>query len=78
MKAFIEYLEKDLAGNLNRPCGDRSIIILDGRVKLENMVEIAIESNGRARPLYPYFQICEGDLKSSRVIYSSHFPKEKK
>ena len=76
MKAFIQYLDYDNSGKVSAPCGDRCVIILDGRIKLESMVDIAVDSNGVNRPKYPFFEIRAGDFKQSEVIYSNRLPDE--
>lgn len=69
MKAFIEYLDYDLTGKLCVPCGDRAVIILDGRESLEKHKLIARENNGKHRPLYKGFTINRGNFKHSVEIY---------
>jgi hypothetical protein len=71
VKAFVEYLDYDLAGNLNAPCGDRAYFILDGRNNLTQWIEDAIANNGHRRPKYPHFNIHRGDFKSSTIVYKS-------
>ena len=70
MKFFIQYLDYDLSKNLTSPCGDRAVIILDGRLSLPNMISIAIKYNGINRPTYPSFEIRKGNFLENRLIYS--------
>lgn len=58
---WVEYLDYDLAGNLNRPLGDRGIVILDGRNSIQTMRENAQQINGNGRPFYPAAQIYRGE-----------------
>ena len=73
MKAYIQYLDYDLAGKLSEPCGDRSVIILDGRNNLQTWIQIAKENNGVRRPLFAGFTIQQGDFINSREIYKELF-----
>lgn len=57
MKTFVQYLDK----NGVDACGDRSIVILDGRNKLPVLIEDARIMNGYHRPFYPKFQIRKGE-----------------
>ncbi len=61
MITFVEYYEKRKDGTFYNPCGDRSIVILDGRRSLSNLKLDAIECNGHRRPVYDAFQIFKGD-----------------
>ena len=61
------YQEQD--GELVEACGDRSIVILDGRNSIETSKQDAINFNGYHRPKYDAFQICQGDgFTRSRAI----------
>ena len=71
MKFFIQYLNCDSSATLTTPCGDRAVIILDGRLPLSNMISIANKSNGTNRPTYPFFEIRKGNFLKSHVIYSN-------
>jgi hypothetical protein len=71
MKNYIQYLDYDLSGKLSEPCGDRSIVVLDGRNSLETMIKDGIDFNGYRRPNYPHFRIMQGDLRSAKSIYST-------
>ena len=71
MNAFVEYLEKNLAGKYEKPCGDRSIVILDGRRTMGGWVEDAHTMNGYMRPQYPHFRIMVGDFRSATEFYTT-------
>ena len=72
MKAYIQYLDySPVTGNLYDPCGDRSVVILDGRNNLDTWINDAIENNGFRRPKYPHFKIMLGDFRQSKEIYST-------
>lgn len=42
-------------------CGDRAVVILDGRNSLQTMKNEAIEFNGYRRPVYSAYQIFKGE-----------------
>ncbi len=72
MKAYVQYLDySPVTGALYEPCGDRAVVILDGRRTLSGWIDDARECNGNRRPRYPHFQIMRGDFRSARVIYST-------
>jgi len=73
MKAFIQYLDYDLAGKLSEPCGDRAVIVVDGRNSLPTWIELARNNNGIRRPKYAGFAIHMGDFKHSREVYREVF-----
>ena len=41
-------------------CGDRAVIILDGRCRLDTLVDTAIMHNGHRRPVYEAVQLFKG------------------
>ena len=43
MKYYVEFLETIADGNYWKPCGDRGIMIIDGRLSPENAHAIASE-----------------------------------
>ena len=57
---YVQYYDYNLAGKLDTPCGDRAVIILDGRRKLETMHNDAYRFNGYRRPNYAAYQIFKG------------------
>jgi hypothetical protein len=72
MKAYVQYLAySPITGNLYEPCGDRAVVVLDGRNSLETMINDAHEFNGFRRPTYPHFKIMRGDFKQSVEVFSS-------
>jgi hypothetical protein len=72
MKAYVQYLDySPVTGNLYEPCGDRAVVILDGRRNLSGWIEDAHECNGFRRPKYPHFQIMSGDFRQSHQIYTT-------
>lgn len=66
MITFVQYYEFR-EGCLVEPCGDRSIVILDGRRSLSCLLLEAIECNGNHRPVYDAFQIFKGETLSRGV-----------
>ena len=57
MKMFIQYLDYNLAGVIDEVCGDRGVIIVDGRCSLQTAKLIARENNAVRRPCYLGFAI---------------------
>ena len=70
MKTFALYYEKSATDKEKyvRPCGDRSIVILDGRKSVKNLIESAIKENGHRRPVYDAFAIFQGETFNRNVI----------
>ena len=59
---FIQYYEKSpVDGSLIEPCGDRSVVIIDGRNSLANMKADAVSFNGHRRPEYAAYRIFKGE-----------------
>jgi hypothetical protein len=72
MKAYIQYLDySPVTGALYEPCGDRAVVILDGRRNLAGWIIDAQEANGFRRPKYPHFKIMRGDFRQAREVYST-------
>lgn len=72
MRAYVQYLDySPVTGKLYEPCGDRSVVILDGRRTLPGWIDDALECNGYRRPVYPHFQIMRGDFHHAEIIYST-------
>jgi hypothetical protein len=60
---YVQYFE-DRDGKLVEPCGDRCVIILDGRNSITTSMQDAIHFNGFRRPNYDAFQIRQGEVFS--------------
>ena len=59
---FVEYYHKGaVTGELIPACGDRSIIILDGRNSIKTMHSDAVEFNGIKRPVYDAYTLNAGE-----------------
>lgn len=59
---YIQYYERGaVTGNLIEACGDRAVILLDGRETLETHKDIARTMNGENRPKYAAYQIRKGE-----------------
>lgn len=61
MKYYVEYYTKKEDGSFFHPCGDRSIVQLDARNKLETMHNDAKLFNGNRRPVYDAYLILCGE-----------------
>lgn len=58
---YVQYFERGLmTGDLIPACGDRSVVILDGRRSLESLKDDARKCNSDHRPKYAAFQIMRG------------------
>ena len=74
MKMFIQYLDYGVGGgSMVEPCGDRSVVIVDGRCSFASAKIIARENNGHCRPKYLGFRIYNGDFKHSSFMYEEIF-----
>lgn len=58
---FVQYYDIDLAGKLSECCGDRAVVVLDGRNSLETMHKDAKAFNGVNRPEYKAYRIYKGE-----------------
>jgi len=57
---YVEYgYVKD--DKFQEACGDRSIVILDERNSIGTSIQDALNFNGKHRPVYDAFRICEGE-----------------
>ena len=70
MKTFALYYERSATDKEKyvRTCGDRSIVILDGRLNVKNLIESVVEENGHRRPVYDAFAIFQGETLTRGVI----------
>lgn len=58
---YIQYYSKSaISEELVQACGDRSVVILDGRSSLETAINEGYEFNGIRRPFYAAFRIFKG------------------
>jgi len=67
---YVQYLEKGpISGELIETCGDRGIVILDGRNSITTIHNDAKRFNGYKRPFYDAYRIYEGEnlLRSSPI-----------
>ena len=72
MKAYVQYLDfSPVTGELYEPCGDRAVVILDGRRNLAGWIQDAKDCNGVRRPQYPHFHIMQGDFRSAHKVYTT-------
>jgi hypothetical protein len=72
MKYFIQYLDfSPVTGALYEPCGDRAVLLLDGRNNLKTMVNDGHKFNGYRRPIYPHFKIMRGTFTNCLEVYST-------
>ena len=58
---FVQYFHNGTTGKLIEACGDRAVVILDGRNNLATWKADAVKFNGFRRPNYLAYQIFKGD-----------------
>lgn len=68
MKYHAEFHHIDLAGNLVPACGDRSVVILDGRISSEAMHAIAADECDKRG--YVAYRIMRGDRFTTATLAS--------
>jgi hypothetical protein len=68
---YIQYFERSACDPTKfiETCGDRGVIITDGRYNLETLERVGRDNNGIHRPFYHAFQIFKGEslLRSKAV-----------
>ena len=69
---FVQYFELN-NGKLVEACGDRAIVIIDGRYRISRCHEEAREMNGFRRPHYDAYQILEGKALNQAKPVTSIF-----
>lgn len=58
---YVQYYNKGLKLNVFiEACGDRAVVILDGRNSISTMHEDAYKFNGKHRPNYQAYRIFKG------------------
>jgi hypothetical protein len=57
---YVQYYN-NIDGKMREVCGDRGIIILDGRNSLRTSIKDAVKFNGYRRPIYDAFKIYGGE-----------------
>ncbi len=58
---FVQFYDRDIAGDLMPIIGDRGIVVLDGRLSISNLIAEGKAMNGVKRPKYAAMAICKGD-----------------
>ena len=58
---FVQYFDRGcITGDLKEACGDRSVVILDGRNSMVTWKADAVKFNGYRRPVYDAYQLFKG------------------
>ena len=67
---YAQYFDRGLISNKLTPaCGDRSVVILDGRNSMATWKDEAVKFNGFRRPKYEAYQIYKGrNVNDSKPI----------
>ena len=73
MRTWVEFMDFNLSGKLDTPCGSDSYCFLDGRKSRENLIEDSREVLSHKLNKYPHFKILRGYrfLEPSQTIYST-------
>ena len=70
---YVQYYTSGWNGALVEECGDRGVVILDGRKCLDNLHHDAVAMNNFRRPYYAAYRICKGsgfmDGKPTTPLY---------
>jgi hypothetical protein len=56
---YVQFFRRDLSGNISEACGDRSVVILDGRWSTQHMTEVSTAECLRRG--YPAWQLFRGE-----------------
>jgi hypothetical protein len=57
---FVQYYNKSADNRFIEACGDRAVVILDGRNNVETWHKDAKKFNGYRRPIYAGYRLFEG------------------
>jgi hypothetical protein len=57
---FVQYYNKSIEGKFIEACGDRAVVVLDGRNRVETWHEDAQKFNGYRRPIYAGYRLFKG------------------
>ncbi len=64
---YVQFYDYDLSGKLSEPCGDRAVIVVDGRLSRANIGTIAAKECLKRE--YAAWRVFKGDsFTSSRPI----------
>ena len=59
---YVQYFHKGAMSGQDIPaCGDRAVLILDGRQTMQTWHQDAVEANGYRRPAYTAYQLMHGE-----------------
>lgn len=78
MKAFVQFLDKDLSGKIGDACGSDGVFILDGRNNFDTMINDAYERIKQLRKIHTFagFEIRKGTrLENYKTMYKELFIK---
>lgn len=75
---YVQYYQTDLSGKLAEACGDRAVVVLDGRNKPETWKADAVKFNGFRRQKYEAYAIFKGEsfTRSKAITPVISFPSQ--
>ena len=59
---YVQYFHKGVVSGQDIPaCGDRAVVVLDGRQTMSTWHQDAVKFNGYRRPAYTAYQLMSGE-----------------
>lgn len=59
---YVQYYDNGVVSNqLIEACGDRAVVILDGRNNINTHHQLAVQMNGVRRPKYLAYRLFQGE-----------------
>ncbi len=72
---YVQYFHKGVLSGEDIPaCGDRAVVVLDGRQNLNTWKQDAVKFNGFRRPIYTAYQIMRGESFTRSMPIGSIVP----
>ncbi len=72
---YIQYFHKGVVSGQDIPaCGDRAVVVLDGRQTMQTWHRDAVTANGNRRPTYTAYQLMRGETFTRSKAISNIIP----
>jgi hypothetical protein len=72
---YVQYFHKGVVSGENIPaCGDRAVLVLDGRQTMQTWHRDAVAANGNRRPAYTAYQLMSGETFTRSELISNIIP----
>ena len=72
---YVQYFHKGVLSGEDIPaCGDRAVVVLDGRQNLNTWKRDAVKFNGVRRPSYTAYQLMQGESFTRSMPIGSIVP----